>query len=158
MKHTQCHIRSPNFFRGPAVGAHSTAWAGPSLRSPGVLGTLSECLFFFGIYSSHFGGTRKAHVFQFLEAATPSIPYRTKRKKNLVSVLLPGSLPSGVSLSHCTFGLTPPPTYLAHAIWPKTVHHHLKCHSEPEPDAYGHTTGNAPEPVRFQKLSLVRPS
>ena len=26
------------------------------------------------------------------------------------------------------------------------------------PDAYGHTTGNTPEPVRFQKLSLVRPS
>ena len=25
-------------------------------------------------------------------------------------------------------------------------------------DAYGHTTGNTPEPVRFQKLSLVRPS
>ena len=24
--------------------------------------------------------------------------------------------------------------------------------------AYGHTTGNTPEPVRFQKLSLVRPS
>jgi hypothetical protein len=27
-----------------------------------------------------------------------------------------------------------------------------------QPDAYGHTTGNTPEPVRFQKLSLVRPS
>ena len=26
---------------------------------PCILGTLSECLFFFGIYSSHFGGTRK---------------------------------------------------------------------------------------------------
>ena len=32
--------------------------------------------------------------------------------------------------------------------------HAQKCHI----DAYGHTTGNTPEPVRFQKLSLVRPS
>ena len=30
--------------------------------------------------------------------------------------------------------------------------------SRSSPDAYGHTTGNTPEPVRFQKLSLVRPS
>ena len=27
-----------------------------------------------------------------------------------------------------------------------------------ETDAYGHTTGNTPEDVRFQKLSLVRPN
>ena len=31
-------------------------------------------------------------------------------------------------------------------------------HPATDPDAYGHTTGNTPEPVRFQKLSLVRPS
>ena len=35
--------------------------------------TLSECLFFFGIYSFHSGGIRKTIVFQFLEAETPSL-------------------------------------------------------------------------------------
>ena len=33
-----------------------------------------------------------------------------------------------------------------------------KAPRTPFPVAYGHTTGNTPEPVRFQKLSLVRPS
>ena len=32
------------------------------------------------------------------------------------------------------------------------------CCRNDKTDAYGHTTGNTPEPVRFQKLSLVRPS
>jgi hypothetical protein len=35
-------------------------------------GTLSECLFLFGIYSFHSGGLGRL-VFQFLEAATPSL-------------------------------------------------------------------------------------
>ena len=34
----------------------------------------------------------------------------------------------------------------------------LKFPFSDETVAYGHTTGNTPEPVRFQKLSLVRPS
>jgi len=33
--------------------------------------TLSECLFFFGIYSFHSCGQRRAKAFQFLEAVTP---------------------------------------------------------------------------------------
>jgi hypothetical protein len=32
------------------------------------------------------------------------------------------------------------------------------CSLRHRTNAYGHTTGNTPEPVRFQKLSLVRPS
>ena len=41
--------------------------------------------------------------------------------------------------------------YHAHTPRPRTER-------PPMADAYGHTTGNTPEPVRFQKLSLVRPS
>ena len=46
----------------------------PSSRTSGAQCTLSECLFFFGIPSFHFGGPGRYLVFQFLEAATPSIP------------------------------------------------------------------------------------
>ena len=44
-------------------------------------------------------------------------------------------------------GVRSPPEGPVPSCWPATL-----------PDAYGHTTGNTPEPVRFQKLSLVRPS
>lgn len=44
--------------------------------------TLSECLFFFGIYSFYFGGRTEDRVFQFLEAATPFPQYLTKTQNN----------------------------------------------------------------------------
>ena len=96
---------------GPAFGVHPAAFAGPSPGSPSHLGTLSECLFFFGIYSSHFGGTRKAHVFQFLEAATPSIPSNQKKKsKKRIPCRLPISLhPLRIPLIFTSFSPLPPP-------------------------------------------------
>ena len=45
-----------------------------------LLCTLSECLFFFGIYSFHFGGLGKTYVFQFLEAETPSISHEMMKQ------------------------------------------------------------------------------
>ena len=59
------------------------------------------------------------------------------------------------------------PSLMVPHFWSKTanfqieknaVAHVPKATHSPFPDAYGHTTGNTPEPVRFQKLSLVRPS
>jgi hypothetical protein len=35
---------------------------------------------------------------------------------------------------------------------------HLMGMPVSQSDAYGHTMGKTPEPVRFQKLSLIRPS
>ena len=55
----------------------------------------------------------------------------------------------------CSFGPPPSPTLLR----PSTPFSHPSQTGRPRmPNAYGHTTGSTPEPVRFQKLSLVRPS
>ena len=52
--------------------------------------TLSECLFFFGIYSFHYGGSGGHLVFQFLEAATPSTqPNKRKTLPSMVVILPP---------------------------------------------------------------------
>ena len=69
----------------------------------------------------------------------PATPHRTPL------LFLPRSVMMGLgggSMPTQGFGCNPSPS----------------CRPSSIPNAYGHTTGNTPEPVRFQKLSLVRPS
>ena len=101
-------------------------------RNQGYLSTLSECLFFFGIYSFHFGGLRKTQVFQFLEAATPSFLKSSVSISAEKNSLLwhPKPLPSPASASRPYMPLSTPPVYATlHMFTPHNDNHtHTHTH------------------------------
>ena len=146
-------------------------------------GTLSECLFFFGIYSFHFGGSgghsclpifgggnaihspsqpeKKTAWRACLSPPPPSLPEKNALPTHPHLTPIPTNSPTPNPV--CIY---PPPESLIADPPPPTMTNQiellmtltLKSPFQTNPDAYGHTTGNTPEPVRFQKLSLVRPS
>ena len=81
---TSFHLRGRLLGREEGIFSDHPPAAAPASPAPhGHLGTLSECLFFFGIYSSHFGGTRKAVMSSnfWRRQRHPFIPYGQKQTK-----------------------------------------------------------------------------
>ena len=151
---------------------------GPKAFQWRVLGTLSECLFFFGIYSFHSGGIwevtlltsnfwrRKRHLFL---QPCPTLPSSSENSAASVGNLVWGCVLPWYPYPYYTLKIN----YKVRATFPRLTpaipKRRAGCfvggggtrrlpHLSALPVAYGHTTGNTPEPVRFQKLSLVRPS
>ena len=109
--------------------------------------------YFFSVYIRSTALELEGSSFQFLEAETPSFPisFATKKAED-------GSDPTSgpvfflyaSKILQCPAHSSPRPS--------DSLARRRLAPRQPSPDAYGHTTGNTPEPVRFQKLSLVRPS
>ena len=141
------------FWGGPPSpnSQRNSAW----LARKFAFGTLSECLFF-SVYIRSTTLELEGSSFQFLEAETPSFPMSfAKKRRKMDRTLLrapyfPYMLPKFYNVPHI---LPPALPKVSPAVGRRRV-----APPEPSSDAYGHTTGNTPEPVRFQKLSLVRPS
>ena len=149
----------------PPISATAVATRHPRPTTTLCRLTLSECLFFFGIYAFH-PVELEGSAFQFLEAATPSFPtlqpkqqqstlaFRRRSRKLIMSRSRRPPRPGAPPCWHAGQLLraaprNPPPVSFAAAP---------ECGAATLTVAYGHTTGNTPEPVRFQKLSPVRPS
>ena len=113
-------------------------------------------VYFFSVYIRSTTLELEGSSFQFLEAETPSFPMSfAKKRRKMDRTLLrapyfPYMLPKIYNVPHI---LPPALPKVSPAVGRRRV-----APPEPSSDAYGHTTGNTPEPVRFQKLSLVRPS
>ena len=174
------------------------------LSPPRHLRTLSECLFFFGIYSLQFTlrGLRALALSSISGGREPKIHPKPLHKAKASHVcphvgcplwfhcmLLPSTKlgPAGLrppqNASRSVYNVPATPS-AAYAGWRKNgfslrgfpmlgrAGFHLPLGVWPQERAvlapltpfetvtvaYGHTTGNTPEPVRFQKLSPVRPS
>ena len=139
----------------------------PTHGQPRFLGTLSECLFFFGIYSFHFGGRYPWPLClgSFWRRQRQPSPQKPKTMKDCCGARLSQVWVLWASEMWETFfvqrvmlsrmvpcmGFTPISTQIGGKAG-------FKAPLCTKNVAYGHTTGNTPEPVRFQKLSLVRPS